>query len=232
MIRFFAQPKYSIAPVKIIGYELFIREQADVGGSWRLPADFSQFTPQQIVDLLAATLQTFPQGVTFISFNLDQEQFVDAAYWRLLADLQQQTPIKLHVELTERRGKGSVPITLQELAHAAKALQQGGLSVCLDDVGTGTNQYELVSVLNAYTAEYKFAIQNVRGKFSGDEIRKQIQFWRELALRHHKWFVLEGFEYASDSQLITDFHPDAVQGYYFGKPHFLPITADLIVEQL
>lgn len=226
MIRFFAQPKYSINTVKLIGYELFIREQADVGGNWRLPDDFSQFTPERITRLLAATLRTFPQGLSCVSFNLDQEQFVDLTYCRLLAELQAQTPIRLYVELTERQGNGSAGTTLAELAHAAAAYQKAGLAVCLDDVGTGTNQYDLVNAIAPYAVEYKFALQNVRGEISGDEIHTQIKFWREMALRQGKVFALEGFEYASDSHLIPKFRPDVVQGYYYGKPHFLPIADD------
>ncbi|KRK32578.1 EAL domain-containing protein [Loigolactobacillus bifermentans] len=226
MIRFFAQPKYSITTVKLVGYELFIREQATVGEDWRLPADFSQFKPQQIIHLLAETLKTFPQGLSCISFNLDQEQFVDLNYCRLLKTLQAQTPIRLYVELTERQGKGTASTTLQELVHAAQAYQQAGLAVCLDDVGTGTNQYELVRTMAAYTVEYKYALQNVRGRLPGDEIHTQIKFWREMALRQQKTFALEGFEYDTDNSLIAAFHPDIVQGYYFGQPHILPIAAD------
>lgn len=226
MIRFFAQPKYSITTVKLIGYELFIRERAIVGEDWQLPADFSQFKPQQITQLLAATLKTFPQGLSCISVNLDQEQFVDLNYCRLLQALQAQTPIRLYVELTERQGNGTASTTLQNLVHAAQAYQQAGLAVCLDDVGTGMNQYELVRAMAAYTVEYKYALQNVRGQLPGDEIHTQIKFWREMALRQQKIFALEGFEYDTDNSLIATFHPDVVQGYYFGQPHILPIAAD------
>jgi EAL domain-containing protein (putative c-di-GMP-specific phosphodiesterase class I) len=226
LIRFFAQPKYSITSVKLIGYELFIRERETRDSDWFLPDDFSRFTPADISELLSDTLKTFPQGLNSVSFNLDQEQFVDLAYCQTLAILQQQTPIKLHIELTERPGVGKKLLTHAEIVQAAQAYQQAGLHVCVDDVGTGTNQYELVNELAPYAVEYKFALQNVRGALPPTEIKEQVGFWREMALRQHKLFALEGFEVSRDMELIHTFQPDIVQGYYFGRPRMLPTAKD------
>lgn len=50
--------------------------------------------------------------------------------------------------------------------------------------------------------------------------------WRERAARLHKRFALEGFEDPEDVRLIEAFSPDLVQGFYFGRPHTLPIAED------
>lgn len=226
LIRFFAQPKYSTTTVKLIGYELFIRERETRDSAWFLPDDFSRFTPTEISELLADTIKTFPEGLNSVSFNLDQEQFIDLNYCKILTALQKQTPINLNVELTERQGIGNKPLTKIDIVNAAETYHQAGLYVCLDDVGTGANQYELVDALAPYAVEYKFALQNVRGTLPATEIREQVGFWREMALRQHKLFALEGFEVSRDMELIQAFQPDIVQGYYFGRPRMLPTAKD------
>lgn len=226
MIRFWGQPKYAAQNGKFIGYELFLREREGRDGQWQLPDDFGQFDAATITALLAKTCETLPKGLQLVSFNLDQAEFIDPAYIQLLAQLQAQLPFELIIELTEHGDRSATPVTREALLQATEALAETGLHVCLDDVGTGENQLELVKALLPFTSEYKFALQNVRGSLSMDSIREQIEFWSTLARQHHKTFALEGLETSQDNVLIHDFRPDIVQGYYYGKPHALPIAAD------
>lgn len=229
MIRCWGQPKFATDDVKLFGYELFIREQHD--HQWCVPTDFSAFRPDQIVDLLHETLKTLPHDLKIISFNLDQCQFVDPAYCTLLATICDQTQAKICVELTERLGNGATQVTVTQLKQAAQAYCKANIAVCIDDVSTGSNQLELVNQLNPYAVEYKFALQNVRGTQSCDQIQAAVAFWRTLAQEHHKLFGLEGFEHHEDVSLIRDFHPNIVQGYYFGRPHIMPIEADFRLDE-
>lgn len=226
MIRFWGQSKFAPPNGKMIGYELFLREQKPGSSHWQVPHDFSRFTPEVMIGLMARTLPTLPDGLRLISFNLDQEQFVEPAYCRLTAELAKKLPYQLVVELTERRGHGSHPVAIADLEVAAKRFKQAGLTVCLDDVGTGENQQELVASLGPYVNEYKYALQNVRNKLSEAQIEAEIAMWHQAAVANHKFFALEGFEEAADIKLIEQFHPDIVQGYYYGKPHALPIQTD------
>lgn len=50
MLCFWEQPRFSRKPFSAFGYELFLREGEP--GKWRVPNDFSQFSAQQIIDLL------------------------------------------------------------------------------------------------------------------------------------------------------------------------------------
>jgi EAL domain-containing protein (putative c-di-GMP-specific phosphodiesterase class I) len=226
MIRLWGQPKYAAATGKLAGYELFLREKQTENGEWQLPADFSKFSPSTMANLIGATLKTLPQDFELVSFNLDQEQFIYEAYTTLLVAVQAQLDYALVIELTERRGIGRKTIQLDDLITAAQRFQAVGLRVCLDDVGTGENQTTLVDALDPYVSEYKYALQNVRGKLSLAEVAAQVTLWRERAARLHKRFALEGFEDPEDVRLIQAFSPDLVQGYYFGRPHTLPIAAD------
>ena len=157
MIRFWGQDKYSQR--ELIGYELFLREYND--GQWRFPADFGKFTASEFAQTLVDTIGALPAGIQLVSINLDQPQFIDPQYINQLGVAQRACPDTLIiVELTER--PYNVPIA--QLVTAAAAYQDLGLWVCLDDVGTGANQVDLVEALAPHVKEYKFALQNFHNK--------------------------------------------------------------------
>jgi EAL domain-containing protein (putative c-di-GMP-specific phosphodiesterase class I) len=162
MIRFWGQQKYEPRTGRMIGYELFIRERDGLDGNWRLPADFSKMNAQQVTRLLADTMDSMPMDLEIVSFNLDERQFVDPQYRELLPNIQRLFKQRIVVELTERLGNGLSAVLPGELLNAARAYANIGISVCLDDVGTGFNQSELVHLLDPYVDEYKYALQNVR----------------------------------------------------------------------
>lgn len=226
LIRFWGQPKFDPANATIVGYELFLREQSLPGSHWRVPADFSYFTPKTVIEMLAGTLNTLPKDLRVVSFNLDQEQFIDPTYRRLITDLKSSISYQLVVELTERVGKGSRNVCQKDLVDAARSLADADVWVCIDDIGTGKNQLALVEALDPYVAEYKYALQNVRGKLDSGTIDVQISTWHKRAIEHGKVFVIEGFEEVDDIRFIEHFHPDIVQGYFYGRPHNIPVAAD------
>lgn len=226
MLRFWGQPKFWLPKGVMIGFELFLREQASPDGKWRVPRDFSAYPPAMVVDMLRKTLASFSRGVRLVSVNLDQEQFVDPAFCRLLAELALSQQLELVVELTERRGCGPRTVTLPALQQAAMRMQACGLAVCLDDVGTGENQAALVDALSPYVSEYKYALQNVRGQADAQAIQADVKRWRERADAENKKFAMEGFESAADVAWIDAFAPNIVQGYYFSRPLSLPMCTD------
>lgn len=227
MIRLWGQTQYSIKNGNLSGFELFLREQDRVDGPWRVPEDFSQIKPELMACLLAETIKTLPEGLEFVSFNLDEIQFIDARYFDLLSEVQSKIGSHLIIELTERPGGKHEPVDIKRLVEAAARYRDSGLVVCLDDVGTGENVSALVTALDPYVHEYKYALQNVRGVLPIEQIAAEVKVWRTRADKLGKSFALEGFEAHDDLHLIKKYAPDFVQGYYFGKPHTLPIAADL-----
>lgn len=226
MLRFWGQAKFSPSSGRILGFELFLRELDPKTKRWQVPQDFSVFTPNIVVTLLTETLQTLPEGLELVSINLDQEQFVDPEFSRLLAELADNLSFKLVVELTERQGHGDRKIAEADLIKSAKRFSTNGLAVCLDDVGTGENQLDLVQLLDPYVSEYKYALQNVRGSLPTAVIFDELQLWQKRARNQNKFLAVEGFEEVSDVALIDYLHPDVVQGYLYAKPHLFPMKAD------
>ncbi|KRL39867.1 EAL domain-containing protein [Lacticaseibacillus manihotivorans] len=219
MIRFFGQPKYALNdPKTLIGYEFLLREWH--GDHWQVPSDFSQYLAADIVDLLDQTLAVLPKDLPLLSFNLDQAQFVDPAFEQALADLHLKRPVHLVVELTEHDDH----VSIDALSDAASKYVASGLRVCVDDVGTGANTRALVEALAPYANEYKFALQNFRAVGTTKEALPLLKFWRDLATAQHKVFALEGVEDQNDLDIVAEYAPDVLQGYFYGKPALIDVA--------
>lgn len=223
MLRFFGQPKFEVKgkSQRVLGYELFLRENTD--GIWHLPKDFNCVSSKEMVDLLQKTMKYLAkEPLTFISFNLDQPQFVDPTYPYLLDDLQKQYPnCHIVVELTEHSYD---TVSDEALVEAAKKYRAKQISVCLDDVSFGSNQAKLADCLDPYLKEYKFPLQNYRSilnetKFS--DVLVAVDYWSNRAKNHNLSIAIEGIEETTDLDLASEYHVDIVQGYFLGTPKLI-----------
>ena len=219
MRRFIVQAKFSgDGRRQHIGYELFAREYED--GRWSLPADFNAISAIDIRRMLSEALLHLDFTTALISFNLEQQQFIDPAYVEAVALVQSRTSITLITELTERADAG---VTLDQLQRGAKRFHDAGLQVCIDDVGTGSNDLQLVTALAPYVNEYKFALQNLRPFAQLSEIAPTLNYWYHIAESQHKKMAIEGIETAPGvAKLESDYPCDILQGYYLAKPAPLP----------
>lgn len=220
MLRFWGQPKY--ADQEWFADELFLREYD--GDQWRFPRAFGRFDGGTVASLLQATIQTLPANIQMVSLNLDQPEFVRADYLAALPRLQAACPdMQICVELTERPHG----VATAALVAAAEVYQAAGLWACIDDVGTGANTIGLVQALAPYVHEYKFALQNFHDKKDFITlVSPLLQFWREQAEISNHFFAIEGFEVKSDLVIAANYHPDIMQGYYFGRPTLLAIGGE------
>lgn len=224
MYRFFGQPKYAgfghgQSP---IGYELFIRQL--VNGQWVLPTDFNDITAETLHQLLTDVILTMHQSVEMLSFNLEQNQFVDPNFLDMVTDVQDHTKINLFTELTERLASG---ISAESLVRAACAFHKRGLLVCIDDVGTGQNTPQMVLSMNDSVDEYKFAFQDFRPYNDIRSIEPQLDFWYHLAERDHKMLAIEGVETKAElTEIQNKYNYDVVQGYLLGRPVLLSTATD------
>lgn len=224
MYRFFGQPKYAGVGhgQRPIGYELFIRQL--VNGQWVLPTDFNDITAETLHQLLTDVILTMHQSVEMLSFNLEQNQFVDPVFWDMVTAVQDHTKINLFTELTERLASG---ISAESLVRAACAFHKRGLLVCIDDVGTGQNTPQMVLSMNGSVDEYKFAFQDFRPYDNIRSIEPQLDFWYHLAQRNHKMLAIEGVETKAElTEIQNKYNYDVVQGYLLGRPVLLSTATD------
>ena len=219
MLAFFGQPKFALNATNYlpVGYELFIREKR--GDQWILPTDFNAISVEQFRHLLLNVINSFPSTIQLLSFSLEQQQFIDPAFAKMIADIQHATSINLFTELTEREDPS---VTTRQLLKAAREFHRHDLLVCVDDVGTGHNTPELVMKLDEYIDEYKFAFQNLRPFNNVYEIESQVKFWYDLSFKQHKMLAIEGIERAEELAFIQTYYPsNIIQGYYTGHPALL-----------
>lgn len=217
MYSFYGQPKFKINAQQPMGYELFIREWT--AGQWQLPQNFNTITSTTLERLLCQVIKKMPANIEMLSFNLEQNQFIQPEFMAMVARVQQQTSIRIFTELTERLAPG---VSEAEIIAAAQRFHDQGLLVCIDDVGTGQNTPNMVLKMNAYIDEYKFVFQNFRPFEHIAEITDELDFWYNLAHREHKMLALEGLETEEDLETVKRDYPcDVIQGYYTGRPEFL-----------
>ncbi|MFD1317044.1 EAL domain-containing protein [Loigolactobacillus zhaoyuanensis] len=212
MYRFFRQARYSQEDHKVNGYELLLREQ--IAGNWRVPAEFNTIESALWVELAVAAIQNLAVDAK-VAINLDHDQFVDERLLQAMVEIQRQIGKKqLLVEITERAN--GLLIAGNDIVCAANFLTMNGVRVSLDDVGSGQNQFELVRILLPYATEMKFALQNFAGK--RPLARHELYFWRQLADKADKHFVLEGIETPADVTLANRLAIDLRQGYFYSRP--------------
>lgn len=222
MYQFFGQRRFTKTSdgFASTGYELFLRERTLTG--WRVPADFSVITYKEFAKSLWATLSRMPKCVQQISFNLEPRQFIDEDFLQSIVSVAREFNFNMSVELVERR---TADVSLDMLVKYAQRYQANGLSVCIDDVGTGTNTLELVNRLNPYVDEYKYAIQNVRDTKPFVQIIYESRVWQYRARQAGKKFTLEGIENAFELKEAADrYHCDYFQGFYLSQPEKLPAS--------
>lgn len=219
MFRFFGQPKFDLDPrhQEPIGYELFIREWRQDG--WRLPENFNKLPAPLIESLLDDVVAVMPAPVKMLSFNLEQDQFIDPAYLAMVRRVNERAKVRLYVELTERLAPG---VTEAQLVAATRRFAAADVLVCIDDVGTGQNTPQMVLKMGDAVAEYKFALQNFRPFTSITAIAPQLGYWYHLAQRTHRVLAIEGIETAAElARIRRDYPCEVIQGYLLGKPALL-----------
>lgn len=224
MYRFFGQPKFIFTNNEShhVGYEFFLRQETPDG--WRLPADFSLVTAADLNATISKVLGPLSSDLRFISVNLEPAHFIREDFIRTVIAVQEHFHTHLIVELVERADHN---VTVQDLMTAAKQFHAAGVSVCLDDVGTGNNVGALVDMLDKYVDEYKFAMQNLRPFNAITEITPQLTHWYKRAQRLRKAFAIEGIETQAELDYINAHYPGMLlQGYFLGKPEILPVTDD------
>ncbi|WP_288530264.1 EAL domain-containing protein [uncultured Secundilactobacillus sp.] len=216
--KYFIQPQINGTNQSLIGYELLMKYAE--GGNWRTPVSFASIPISVITAELRATTHQVALKVPSVSVNLNHTQVLNQDILTALIDVQNHIrPVQLVVEMTEELTDAAV--SSEQLLPVIQQYTAYGLEVSLDDVGTGLNTLEHLSVFLPVASELKFALQNSPNGLRDSNVRQELLSWRDLAIQHNLRFILEGIETAEDDRLATELNIPLRQGYYYGKPHLL-----------
>ncbi|MCP9313139.1 EAL domain-containing protein [Liquorilactobacillus satsumensis] len=223
MYRFYVQPQKNMFTNSLIGYEMLIRKYNN--NKWQLPQDFTSVPIVKQIELLKQIGTVLLLKVDSISFNLNQNQFVDETMAQALIETQKHIyPLTLVVELTEDAG---VPrINLDTVKKYAQRFLEFGIELSIDDVSTGENVYQRIEPLLPCAAEIKFPLQNLRKENRLAEIPGQLLFWRKVARTYHLRLIVEGIESTADDELLNELSLPLRQGFFYEKPHLLRLPGD------
>lgn len=224
------QPQVRPSDSKVMALEALIRWQHPTLGALS-PAEFIPIAEQsvqsvrldrwvieQVCAQVAAWKQSYP-SVPVVSVNLSAQQFseIDFADW-LSACVKRAgiTPDCLKLEVTET----TMMVHKQTCISMLVRLRELGFLISLDDFGTG---YSALSCLHLYPLDElkidrSFMVEACENKRAFLLLKTIMRLVQELGLN----LVVEGVEQQAQLDLLADFGPLTVQGYYYYRP--LPVS--------
>ncbi|HEY9576561.1 MAG TPA: EAL domain-containing protein [Pseudobacillus sp.] len=219
------QPKVYINTGEVYGMEALVRWNSENGLIY--PGDFIHLAEEtgMIVPLGEWVLREacrqckewHEMGQTHlkVSVNVSAIQFKKQDFAELTARILEETglePAALELELTE----STIMEKPREAAIILLRLQQLGVSISIDDFGTGFSSFSYLKQfpMNALKIDRSF-IQNIEEEEADKAIAKaMISLARNLGLM----IVAEGVENERQVEVLEAAGCDAAQGYFFSRP--------------
>lgn len=221
------QPQMCTETQKVCGFEALVRWNNPEYGLVQ-PLSFiplaeqtglirpiGMFVFEQACRQLIAFQQTCQERLT-MSVNLSVVQLKDARIVENMKKILKKTGVDVHalqIEITESATFLDEPILLERIFE----LKQLGLSLAVDDFGTGHSSF---SRLKTYPIDQlKIDIEFVQGITTGSDkdkalIKSIIQTAKNLGME----VLAEGVETEKQLQFLSQHGCDKVQGFYFSKP--------------
>ena len=220
------QPIYSLKERRYVGVEALSRLQHPKLG-WINPELFIrlamrngqifQLMPMQL-HRICRFLQTNPgiqQALQTVKMNLSPAELVRKGYCENLSAIIRSYNIpteKFQFEITESTATEYTP----ELEQCIQTLRQAGISLCLDDFGSG--YANLSSILRLPFSVIKMDRSLLQSVCDGGDAAI---FYHSMVDTLHAMgyqIVSEGVETAEEATLLTEWQVDMIQGYYYAKP--------------
>lgn len=222
--RIVIQPVVSAGDGVVIGGEVLLRwtfKGQDISPATFIPIleknNLIQTVGRWVFEQTAATcvrLQSLDPSF-YLTFNVSLYQLSDP----LLLPFMQETLEKyrlngssLVAELTE----SCLDEQPEKLASFVKACQKLGLSIALDDFGSG---YSSLRMLLQYPSSIIKLDRSLVQEVTSSEAK--MQFIRSIVFACHqfgKTVCMEGVEHADQNEIILNTGCDMIQGYYYHRP--------------
>lgn len=219
------QPVVNAVTKELIGSEALLR--------WHCP-ELGMVVPDEFIPILEKTGLIIPVGrwILLTAFtqcalwNKEMPEFhmsVNLSYIQIkrsdvLTDVQMALeksgvkPQNIALEITESGYVGGDDSLPQLTAQFSKL----GLHIDIDDFGTGYSNLRYLQYLHADTLklDYTFTNKAVHNEYD----RNVIKHITAMAHSIHMEVCMEGVEFASEEQILSQLGPDRYQGYFFGRP--------------
>ena len=224
--KVYYQPKFNLKTNKIVSCEALIRwnhpQKGFISPDIFIPlSEERQITPQitkfvldkVCQDLINLRTENLPQLLCAVNFS--QIDFYNPNLSKLIADtlsLYNIAPNLLEIEITET----AIFSDYQHMEKILKELKNLGLSIAIDDFGSG---YSSITNLSALTVDIikidrSILVNAFKDKKSMNILHSIINLAKDINLR----IVCEGVETKEQLELIKNSDCDYGQGYLFSKP--------------
>lgn len=222
------QPKIDLTTGRIVGAETLIRWQPD-GGDFIDPqelvlaAEAVERINELTLVVMEAALIAGKQAIALdsefkLAINMSAKSLSDSD---LLFDVMTMLgrhafpPQNLTLELTE-----TAKLEDERIAPQLAALKQRGISLSIDDFGTGQSNLEYIEKLPS--SELKIDKRFVQNMATSEESRAVVRATIEIAHSLGKIVVAEGIEHQSVAADLRAMGCDHGQGYLFSKAITMP----------
>jgi diguanylate cyclase (GGDEF)-like protein/PAS domain S-box-containing protein len=229
------QPKVRMPERKVIGFEALARWQEE-GGQLVPPSDFIPFAEETglIVPIAERLMEKLRQQVSGwvekdlgykVAFNLSPRQFGNTSCCRHLVSGWSEAglpPNILEIEITESLLLDNLDQVLEQLEY----LREQGVSISLDDFGTGFSS--LSYLRNLPIDNLKIDRAFVSNLLASRRDRGIIEAVITLAKNFGMEVIAEGVEEEAQVEMLYQMGCRQFQGYYFSKP----VPYELVANQI
>ncbi len=232
------QPKVSLETGKIVGAEALVRwQRAD--GSMIYPDSFIpifekngfitkiDFTVlDQVLTYLRDAMdngeEAVPISVNFSRSHNETPDFVE----QILSRLQKKKipPKYIEAEITE----SIFMLDLTALTHNLHKLKESGISISIDDFGSGYSSLNVLANVEADVIKLDRKFLSYAGEDSKSPIF--VKYLIRMMKRMGYQVLAEGVETKEQLTLLHNAECDMVQGYYYAKPMPIPAFREFLKE--
>lgn len=218
------QPKVNLTTLQIIGGEVLLRwDHAKHGfipaDRWVSIAESHGLMPQLNKWLLGQVIPLLKDGelVSPLAINISPSS-VDIQFLQFVINelsTHKIDPKLLEIEITESASIDN----LHTLAHCIRYFRKYGVTISLDDFGSGhaSMQYLVELEVDKIKIDKSFIHKANNNMNANLILKKLIDLGKEINLK----VLCEGIETAEQCNLVKSLGADEGQGFYFGKPELV-----------
>ena len=240
MLYLVYQPVYSVSEGRFISAEALLRMRTDSLGSIS-PGEFIQIAEQngaivQLTQFVVDSVCRFLQSANLKALNLQRIHINLSALDCMQHDLAARI-----LESLRRTGVGTEMLSVEitetafvsmpdHLLESLESLSQAGISVMLDDYGTGySNLSRLVFTPFDVVKLDKSLVDDI---IDSEPSRIILENTIHMMKRLHKKILVEGVENKAQAEFLREQGCDFIQGYYYARPMDGPHLEALLREQM